>query len=105
MKPNEDALSAEQQTANDEAARRALVESSAMTALVNDGATALTLLMPHVVGSLKAVHVGDGELRVYAVDGKGNVKYDGAGRPMDAAGLVRELRTLNPTWNAIAWTK
>jgi hypothetical protein len=97
----EEQLTPEQITENEKTARRMLLEAVAIAALIEAGATQPTRVLPVMIQGLEAVHIGDGELRIFAVDSSGRVRYGPKG-PMTAEDLAREIGK-NEGFRELAW--
>lgn len=82
----------------DKLARVALVEIEARSALIARGCLATNLLLPTLAVQLGAVNCGDethAQLRVYAIDAKGDVRTGPRG-PMSARDALDRLLIDNP---------
>jgi hypothetical protein len=99
----EEEMTEEEIAEAEERGRRMLVEAAALAALIEAGATQPTRVLPVMMQNLKAVHVGDGEVRIFAVDPAGRVRTGPRG-PMTADDLAREL-SQEESFREIAWTR
>lgn len=95
----EDPLSNSELAAADAQSREALVRAEALAALAAEGCVYPTLFLPGVAEELAAIHVGDGILRVFAVDGKGEVR-NGPRGPETVTDVVSRWQSEHPTFFA-----